>query len=171
MNRVTLVFIPGDVDVQSGLEVLRAIDDRQLLELGHLGLLGWGWEIPFVESPEPSWGDDHELKDAELSGIIPPEMQERYLAAVRESLGVAMRNAAILLSGEHSWFESFLAHRIPLASGGQMLAFSEGDLASEQTSLSDVARLPIEVLPQVGRAMGVLGPEAVAIHITATDGH
>jgi hypothetical protein len=163
---VSVVFVPGGVDPQAGLVALDAVDDLVLLERAHLGLLGWGWDIPFVESPEPPWGDDHELMDAELAGAIPEELQERYLVAVRASLGGAIRNAAILLSGEHSWFESFIARRVPLASGGQMLVFGEGTGGADGAMLSDVARLPVDVLPEVGRAMGVYSPEAASIHVT-----
>jgi hypothetical protein len=171
MMRTYIAFIPGEIDLQAGLDELRAVEDHELLDRAHLLLLGWGLDLPFIESPEPSWDDFDELTDAELNGVIPAAMQERYLTAVRESLEVGIRNAAILLSGEHSWFETFVAERVPLSSGGEMLLFAEGDLGSDESSLADAARLPVDVLPQVGRAMGVLGREAVAIHITATDGH
>ena len=171
MSRVTLAFILGGVDLQAGLDALRVVEDHALLERAHLGLLGWGLGLPSIESPEPSWDDVHELMDAELDGVIPAAMQERYLVAVRDSLEVGIRNAAILLSGEHGWFETFVAERVPLASGGQMLLFAEGDLGSDESSLADAARLPVDVLPEVGRAMGVLGREAVAIHVTAADEH
>lgn len=48
--------------------------------------------------------------------------------------------------------------------------FAEVADGSNDATLSDVARLPVEVLPEVGRAMGVLGPEAVSIQIAVTAG-
>jgi hypothetical protein len=165
---MTVVFIPGDVDLQAGLAALDAVEDHVLLERAHLGLLGWGWSIPPVGAPEPPWADDEELTVAALAGSIPDELQQRYLAAVRESLSAGIRNAATLLAGEHTWFESRVARRLPLASGGEMVVFAEVADGSDGATLSDVARLPVEVLPEIGRVMGVLGPEAVSIHVAVT---
>jgi hypothetical protein len=165
---LTVVFIPSGVDLQAGLAAIDAFEDRVLLERAHLGLLGWGWSMPMLESPEPPWADDDELVGAEQAGSIPTVLQERYLAAVRQSLSAGIRNAATLLAGEHTWFESRVARRLPLASGGEMVVFAEVADGSDDATLSEVARLPVEVLPEVGRAMGVLGPEAVSIQITVT---
>jgi hypothetical protein len=163
---VTVAFIPGGVDLQAGLAALDASEDHVLLERAHLGLLRWGWALPGEDVPAPPWYDDQELVDAELAGSVPDVLQARYLAAVRESLAAGVRNAALLLSGEHARFEARVARRVPLASGGEMVVFVEAELGSDDSTLSDVARLPVEILPEVGRAMGVLGPDAVSIHVT-----
>lgn len=174
---LTVAFIPGDVDLTAGLAALDALDDRVLLDRAHLGLLRWEWELPGGAGPDdageqgsgPAAHDDPELVQAEQADEIPEELAARYVAAARGRLAVSLRSAAVLLSGQHRWFESRVAQRLPLAGGGEMVVFAEGDLGSDETVLSDIARLPVDVLPEVGRVMGVLGPAAVSIHVTVED--
>lgn len=90
-----------------------------------------------------------------------------YLKAVRQSVAVGVRNAARRLAGEHPWFESRIVERVPLVGGGEMIVFS--DNPSDDSTFSNVARLPIDVLPDVGRAMGVNGRDDVRISVTVED--
>lgn len=163
---VTVAFIPDGVDVEAGLRALESLDDRVLIERSDAGLLGWGWAIPGEDERMRPWADDVALTDLRPSERIPEGLTERYLVAVRQSLAIGVRNAAMLLAGEHAWFESRLVTRVPLTGGGEMVLFPEEEPAAGEESFSDIARLPIEILPDVGRAMGVYGPEAVDISVT-----
>jgi hypothetical protein len=162
-DSITIAFIPSGVDVEAGLRAAEALPDELLLEMTDAGLLGWGWELPGEDAQERPWADDPELVALELEGEVPPGIEARYLAAVRKSLSVGVRNAARLLAGEHPWFESRIVRRVPLASGGEMVLFAE-DLMDDSV-FSDTARLPIDLLPEVGRAMGVHGHDAVRISV------
>jgi hypothetical protein len=162
-DSITIAFIPSGVDVEAGLRAVEALPDDLLLEMSDAGLLGWGWEIPGDQAPERPWADDPDLIALEEGGQVPPGLEGRYLAAVRQSLSIGVRNAARLLAGEHPWFESRIVHRVPLASGGEMALFAED--AADDSAFSDTARLPLDVLPDVGRAMGVHGSDAVRISV------
>jgi hypothetical protein len=161
---ITIAFIPSGVDAEAGLRAVEALPDELLLEMSDAGLLGWGWEIPGDQAPVRPWADDPDLVVLEVEGEVSPGLQERYLAAVRQSLSVGVRNAARLLAGEHPWFESRIVHRVSLASGGEMVLFAED--AADDSAFSDTARLPVDLLPDVGRAMGVYGRDAVRISVT-----
>ena len=162
---VTVAFIPDGVDVEAGLQALESLDDRVLIERSDAGLLGWGWTIPGEDELPRPWADDVALIEHQPSANISQDLAGRYLVAVRQSLAVGVRNAAMLLAGKHAWFESRVVTRVPLASGGEMVLFPEDASAVGGESLSDIARLPVEILPEVGRAMGVYGPEAVHVSI------
>lgn len=163
---VTVAFIPDGVDVEAGLQALESLDDRVLIERSDAGLRGWGWTIPGEDELPRPWADDVALTAMRPSGRIPEELIERYLVAVRQSLAVGVRNAAMLLAGEHAWFESRVVTRVPLASGGEMVLFPEDAPAAGDESFSDIARLPVEILPEVGNAMGVHAPETVDVSVT-----
>jgi len=165
-DSITIAFIPAGVDAEAGLRAVEALPDDLLLELSDAGLLGWGWELPGEEAPERPWADDPELVALEREGEVPPSLEARYLAAVRQSLSVGVRNAARLLAGEHPWFESRIVHRVPLESGGEMVLFAED--AEDDSAFSDTARLPVDLLPDVGRAMGVHSSDAVRISVAVT---
>ncbi len=46
-----------------------------------------------------------------------------------------------------------------------MLVFAEDEVPGDGESFSDVARLPVDAPPEVGRAMGVHGAESIAISV------
>jgi len=163
-DALTIAFVFDHVDVDAGLHAAASLPDGLLLELAEEGLLGWGWDLPGEDAPERPWRDDPELVAIEQGGEVAPDVEARYLDAVRRSVDVGVRNAARLLAGEHPWFESRIVDRVPLVGGGEMLVFS--DDSSNETTLSEVARLPIDVLPDVGRAMGVFGRGDVRISAT-----
>lgn len=163
---VTVAFIPDGVDVEAGLRALESLDDHVLIERSDAGLLGWGWTLPDQDELPQPWAGDVVLTALRPSGRIPEELTEQYLVAVRQSLAVGLRNAAMLLAGEHAWFESRVVTRVPLTGGGEMVLFPEDEPTAGNESFSDIARLPIEILPDVGRAMGVYGPETVDISVT-----
>lgn len=166
---VTVAFIPDGIDVEAGLTALDDLEDRVLLERAGSGLLGWGWSMPGEEAPSPPWAHDAELAALVPWGDVPVELEGRFLAAARQSLVVGLRNAAMLLAGEDAWFESRVVTRVPLASGGEMVLFPDDDAGvGDSHTYSDIARLPIDVLPEIGRAMGVHGPGSVAIHVHVT---
>jgi hypothetical protein len=51
-----------------------------------------------------------------------------------------------------------VAHRIPFASSGEKASFAED--AADDSAFSATARLAVDLLPNVGQAMGVRGRAA-----------
>lgn len=161
---VTIAIVPGVVDVDAGLRELQRLDDQDLLALAPMGLLGWGWSTP--SSPERSvpWADDTDLMTLMATGVLPPGAETRYLSAVRLSIARCLNHVTALIGGEDRWFDSRIATRIPLVDGGQMVLCPE-DLSTggQASEFCDVLRLPVEILPVLGRSMGVFGPDGVGL--------
>ena len=165
-RELKVAIIPDGIDVEAGLRALEELDDAVLLERAHLGLLGWGWSMPGERTPAPPWSGDPSLADLRDGDDVLEGLEPRYLVAVRESLAVGLRNAARLLGGDNHWFDTRVATRVPLAEGGQLVFFADDEAFTAETSFTDVARLPVELMPELGRAMGVYGPDAVAVRVS-----
>lgn len=155
---ITVVHLPGSVDLVAGLRRLDQVPDHALAELAPAGILGWGWALPDEDAPTPPWAGDGELAALEAGYEIPAELVGRFAAAARISVARCLEHAAALLSGGNRWFEDRIATRIPVAPSGVLVLCAEDAAgAGEDAAFCDILRLPSEVLPEVGRAMGVYG--------------
>lgn len=155
---VTVLFLPGPIDLERGLAAVEDLDQRRIVELAPIGVLGWGWAAPGEEAPPVPWGSDPELTALEAGAEIPEHLHRRFTEAARVSIARCLENAARLLGGEDRWFESRIATRIPVMGGGELVICPEDESAlGEDCVACDVVRLPAEILPEVGRAMGIHG--------------
>ncbi len=167
MNISALVVL-GVVDLEAGRQALAAMDDDTLMRVGgEHDLLGWGWEVPGEAIPPYPWSEDAEVLAVSAGGAASDAVRARHTEALRASVAHGLANAKRLIDGENPWFESRIVTRIPLASGGTLLLCPENSSGmGDDCAYCDVVRLVVEILPDLGRAMGVFGISDV--ELTAT---
>lgn len=101
---VTVLFLPGPIDLERGLAAVRDLDECRIVELAPLGILGWGWVAPGEDTPPFPWGSDPELSVLEAGADIPEHLNRKFAEAARVSIARCLGNAARLLGGEDRWF-------------------------------------------------------------------
>jgi len=164
---VTIAYVPGSIDLEAGLAALGRMSDEDLVALAPLGILGWGWDLPSEAPTRAPWEDDDTLAVLGEAGQVPDALAGRYAAAARTSIARCLEHAAVLLGGGHAWFEGHVATRLPVAPAGQLLLCPEDSSGSgEDCAYCDIVRLPVEVVPELGRAMGAYGRGDLDLTVT-----
>ena len=154
---VTVLFLPGPIDLDRGLAAVEELDERRIVELAPIGVLGWGWAAPGEEAPPFPWGSDPELAALKAGAEVPEHLHRRYSEAARLSIARCLENAARLLGGGDAWFESRIATRIQVLGGELVICPEDESALGEDCIACDIVRLPADILPEVGRVMGIHG--------------
>ena len=162
---ITVVYVPGPIDLAAGLRRLETVGDGELAAAAPVGILGWGWRLPGEVAPPVPWADDAELAALTWVGSeVPAGLVGTFAAAARVSVARCLERAARLLRGEDPTFERRVATRVPVANGGELvIAVEDQARGAADCAYCDVVRLPIEILPDLGRAMRIHGIEALAL--------
>lgn len=171
--QINSIYLSSEaLDVESGQREIEDLGPDGLVAAApQVNILGFGWVRPGDEVETP-WASDRELTafmgdvlhpafDTSLETLQAlelsyPQVADRYRGYIRQSALRWLDNLAILASGQDRSFESRLAERIGVESGGTLLLAPENFSANLtlSTIYGDIIGAADAAFPTVAAAAG-----------------